>query len=676
MKLAIRKSISKNLLKFTLGGLLATVLFFNQSVLAAPDYIFFSINGDTTLTTMTQGDELSWGANCDSGATINWVIWYDANSNSTIDPSTDILLMSENITDGNPVTELDPILDGWSIGEVFKASLEPGNYIFKATDIDTDASVQKILSMSAMASPPNQLTGQIFLPGITSPSSLLANRIVFAETDTGDEGAFAGVTNNMGQYSINIGAVGTGLEFYLEASNVPNFVTPDYISVTASGVITGNDFTYISPADSVWGFVKDETGTALQFETSVSAQSGSLNKYVTTSSSRYVIYFSSSDKSDWSLDSDSRNSPAYLSQDRFYFSHDTLSSFQHDIILTKTNAMIYAKITENGGLPANRYRVDASSATLSSWAESVTGIGSDNIVGIGVSTLDNSGWWVNIATYDEDYPLPAGLIPNPSSMSSVSPGDTVSFNLISGHLISGALTQDPEDGPIIWDNVYIGVEGYGANAGAGAYSFYSDTGSYTLGAFADGYITDPTWRNITVTGDITSGLGFTINEAHCRVSGTLNNLPLPLNASYYTVSARTGTSGADGYFVNAQIDSTTGTYTFDLCDGDWTFDVPYFDGYTSPTALALTVGEAPDIVKTFDLDYTADRPCGDANADGNVNLGDAIYLINFIFRAGSPPSPLCTGKANGDEAVNMGDAVYLINFIFREGSAPYLNCCP
>ncbi len=44
---------------------------------ALPDYLFISINGDTTGSTLTQGDEIGWGSNCDMGATINWEIWFD-----------------------------------------------------------------------------------------------------------------------------------------------------------------------------------------------------------------------------------------------------------------------------------------------------------------------------------------------------------------------------------------------------------------------------------------------------------------------------------------------------------------------------------------------------------------------------------------------------------------------
>ncbi len=64
--------------------------------------------------------------------------------------------------------------------------------------------------------------------------------------------------------------------------------------------------------------------------------------------------------------------------------------------------------------------------------------------------------------------------------------------------------------------------------------------------------------------------------------------------------------------------------------------------------------------------------CGDASGDGHVNVGDAVYLINFIFRDGLPPSVFVSGDANCDSFVNVGDAVYLINFVFSDGTPP---CC-
>jgi hypothetical protein len=65
--------------------------------------------------------------------------------------------------------------------------------------------------------------------------------------------------------------------------------------------------------------------------------------------------------------------------------------------------------------------------------------------------------------------------------------------------------------------------------------------------------------------------------------------------------------------------------------------------------------------------------CADPSPDGATSVGDAVYVINYVFRGGLPPIPLWTGDVNCDDAVDVGDAVYLINFIFRGGAEP---CCP
>jgi hypothetical protein len=75
------------------------------------------------------------------------------------------------------------------------------------------------------------------------------------------------------------------------------------------------------------------------------------------------------------------------------------------------------------------------------------------------------------------------------------------------------------------------------------------------------------------------------------------------------------------------------------------------------------------------LGDACDAICGDANGDRQVNVGDAVYLINFVFRSGPPPVPLCSGDANGDKQANVGDAVYLINHVFKSGPPPLEGCC-
>lgn len=61
---------------------------------------------------------------------------------------------------------------------------------------------------------------------------------------------------------------------------------------------------------------------------------------------------------------------------------------------------------------------------------------------------------------------------------------------------------------------------------------------------------------------------------------------------------------------------------------------------------------------------------GDANADGTINVGDAVYIINFIFKDGPAPTPDIAGDTNCDDTINVGDAVAIINYIFKGGDAP------
>ena len=42
---------------------------------------------------------------------------------------------------------------------------------------------------------------------------------------------------------------------------------------------------------------------------------------------------------------------------------------------------------------------------------------------------------------------------------------------------------------------------------------------------------------------------------------------------------------------------------------------------------------------------------------------------------GAAPDPECSGNANGDDDVNVGDAVYLIAYVFKMGPGPATDCC-
>jgi hypothetical protein len=61
---------------------------------------------------------------------------------------------------------------------------------------------------------------------------------------------------------------------------------------------------------------------------------------------------------------------------------------------------------------------------------------------------------------------------------------------------------------------------------------------------------------------------------------------------------------------------------------------------------------------------------GDANGDGVISVGDAIYLLNYLFRGDTPPDPWEAGDANCDGDLTVGDAIYLLNYLFRGDSPP------
>jgi len=67
--------------------------------------------------------------------------------------------------------------------------------------------------------------------------------------------------------------------------------------------------------------------------------------------------------------------------------------------------------------------------------------------------------------------------------------------------------------------------------------------------------------------------------------------------------------------------------------------------------------------------------CGDCTEDTSIDLGDVVYLINYLFKEGTSPDPLCRGDGNCDGVVEIGDVIALINYIYKSGPAPCFECC-
>ena len=61
---------------------------------------------------------------------------------------------------------------------------------------------------------------------------------------------------------------------------------------------------------------------------------------------------------------------------------------------------------------------------------------------------------------------------------------------------------------------------------------------------------------------------------------------------------------------------------------------------------------------------------GDVDDDGEIDITDAQYSVNYLFRDGPPPHILEAGDVNCDSEVNIVDVVYLLNYLFRGGPSP------
>lgn len=131
----------------------------------------------------------------------------------------------------------------------------------------------------------------------------------------------------------------------------------------------------------------------------------------------------------------------------------------------------------------------------------------------------------------------------------------------------------------------------------------------------------------------------------------------------------------EGFHTTTSDPSSPKFWDSGIFDVGTTFSLEFTVG-DGPGPFPYHCGIHPTVMK--DTIFVAASPsyiCGDPNNDSSVNIGDAVYLIEYIFKGGPPPQPeLAAGDPNCDGSVNVGDAVYLINYIFKGGDAPCAGC--
>lgn len=100
------------------------------------------------------------------------------------------------------------------------------------------------------------------------------------------------------------------------------------------------------------------------------------------------------------------------------------------------------------------------------------------------------------------------------------------------------------------------------------------------------------------------------------------------------------------------------------------------NGTIGQTAVETSTSAAFRLHQGYWQNFASASCCttpGDANNDDLINVGDAVFIVNYIFKGGDAPPCPEEADANCDVTINVGDAVYIINYVFKGGPDP---CCP
>ncbi|MDE3058518.1 MAG: T9SS type A sorting domain-containing protein [Bacteroidota bacterium] len=353
---------------------------------------------------MVSGDSISWSYNVNpAGATATVEIWDDVNGNGSIDAG-DVLWQSFTQTDGvaggNGPGDMDSTANGAVVFGPFPVGLAPVKYVMKFSQGGTSLTVAG--TVTHLASPAHTISGTVTVPAGKSA----ANIFVEAEpSNHGDNKPFwDGVTDVNGNYTVEMNADTAGNPWSIRLSNnplAPAVVTPTDTAVTvAASAVTGINFSIVTAAAQVDGYLKDDTGAPLVsqgvYASVVLSDNNNLYEETQTDASGFfALGFSANDVSQslssnqsWRLQSSVNDNGSgvtgYLIASRTLPILHNGDSLFYNLVSYKANSTIQGTVTIDGSAPPFPLQIAASSTgsdTVQSytWAESGTGNFSINV---------------------------------------------------------------------------------------------------------------------------------------------------------------------------------------------------------------------------------------------------------------------------------------------------------
>ena len=122
------------------------------------------------------------------------------------------------------------------------------------------------------------------------------------------------------------------------------------------------------------------------------------------------------------------------------------------------------------------------------------------------------------------------------------------------------------------------------------------------------------------------------------------------------------TMGSDyAPFYTSGIRGKAMTYT-----DNWTSFIDYAMGDDFPNATALLGCGTNVELPVTEIGYNYERLRGDVNGDGEVNIADAISLINYVLGSATTPFYEVNANVNQDTEITITDAIQLINYVLND----------
>lgn len=151
-------------------------------------------------------------------------------------------------------------------------------------------------------------------------------------------------------------------------------------------------------------------------------------------------------------------------------------------------------------------------------------------------------------------------------------------------------------------------------------------------------------------GDVTAGCG-----AHTVRDCGRPGLPVPLTPRGVRAAVDSGrlVPAVVGYRVTKVFELTMGDLT-------WPDDLKALGAVDGWLPSGLPNG-FNDPVSREQIVFVRGR----ANPDTLVDLSDAIFVLQFLFRDGPAPRPMVAADINDDNRVDLADPIYLLDYIFR-----------